>query len=233
MADVTDTRNTFDKDGRITLGGSSNAYTATTARPITGYFDGLRICGKANHANTGAATLNINNVGATAIRKLATTALSGGEILNNKFYDFIYDDANSIFQAIDATPIADDLGIDGIDTAWGTYAPTLTPGSGAFTTTSTGGRYKQVGKTVSVTIEVVITDKGTAAGSLTVSLPTAAVNASRKYILSGMETALNGKAITGRIDAGTSGAAMNYADNSTSVIIDSTLYTLTGIYEAA
>lgn len=94
----------YDNHGYLVLAGSSNAYTATLARQITGYFAGLRICGKANHTNSGASTLNINSIGDKAIRKGATTALSGGEILDDKYYDFLYDADNDVFQVVAVVP---------------------------------------------------------------------------------------------------------------------------------
>lgn len=94
----------YDNHGRITLGGSSNAYTVTSARAITGLYDGLRICAKANHTNNGAATLNLNGLGAIAIRKGASTALSGNEILSGKYYDFLYEVSTGFWQLIGTPP---------------------------------------------------------------------------------------------------------------------------------
>lgn len=90
----------FDVGGRIELGGSPNAYTATTARAITGYFQGLRLCGKASFSNTGAATLNINGIGAAAIRKSTSIALVAGDMVSGQYYDFVYDFANGWFQIL-------------------------------------------------------------------------------------------------------------------------------------
>lgn len=90
----------YDNDGELILTGSANAYVAATARSITGYFQGLRICCKANHTNSGAATLNVNGIGAVDIRKSASTALVAGDIVSGKYYDFIYDTATPSFQAM-------------------------------------------------------------------------------------------------------------------------------------
>lgn len=98
MADHKADNELYDNHGEVELGGSANAYTATTARAITGYFKGLRICGKANHTNNGASTLAVNGMSAIDIRKGATTALAGGEIESGKYYDFVYDATNSVFQ---------------------------------------------------------------------------------------------------------------------------------------
>src|ERR1700752_1179505 len=101
MAKQSETNTDFDKDGSIILGGSSNAYTATTARSITGYYAGLRICGKASFANTGSATLNIKGIGAKTIKKSVSTNLASGDIANGQFYDFLYDASNDSFQLLD------------------------------------------------------------------------------------------------------------------------------------
>ena len=103
MADQTKADHEYDNDGRLDLAGSSSTYTATTARAITGYHKGLRICGKANHTNTGATTLNVNGLGAVSVRKGGNTALVGGEILENQYYDFLYESGNSVFQLLNPT----------------------------------------------------------------------------------------------------------------------------------
>jgi hypothetical protein len=54
---------------------------------------------------------------------------------------------------------------------WTTYTPTVTAGSGSFTTVSASGRYKRIGKLCCVQIDVNITTNGTAAGSVNATLP--------------------------------------------------------------
>lgn len=111
MADRQSEIHEYDNDGALILAGSANAYTATTARPITGYFAGLRVCAKANHTNTGAATLNLNGIGAAAIRKHANAALATGDIVSGQYYDFLYDAANSRFQIMDAVSSGSSLNV--------------------------------------------------------------------------------------------------------------------------
>jgi hypothetical protein len=60
-----------------------------------------------------------------------------------------------------------------LDTSWTAYTPTVTSGSGAFTTVSATGAYKQVGKTVFVRIAVTITTNGSATGRVEATLPVA------------------------------------------------------------
>jgi hypothetical protein len=104
MAERSADHELYDNHGGIVLTGSSNAYVATVARSVGGYHQELRICAKANHTNTGASTLNLvtpnspSGIGAVAIRKAGNAALVGGEIVSGKYYDFLYDATNSVFQ---------------------------------------------------------------------------------------------------------------------------------------
>jgi hypothetical protein len=100
MAERTHDNELYDNHGEIELGGSSNAYTATSARAIVGYYKGLRLSAKANHTNTGASTIALNGMSAVAIRKHGTAALVGGEIVSGQYYDFEYDAANGIIQIL-------------------------------------------------------------------------------------------------------------------------------------
>src|ERR1700752_530194 len=106
MAKQSETNTDFDKDGSIILGGSSNAYTATTARSITGYYAGLRIFRKAAFAKNGSATLYINGIGANTIKKSVSTNLASGDIANGQYYDFLYYASNDTFQLLDFFSIA-------------------------------------------------------------------------------------------------------------------------------
>ncbi len=50
-----------------TTGGSGNTFTATISPAPTAYFDGMLVVIKADRANTGASTLNVNSIGAKNI----------------------------------------------------------------------------------------------------------------------------------------------------------------------
>lgn len=73
--DIADTRK------RITTGGSSNAYTATTSTQHGSYADGLTLYLSPNHANTGAATLNVDSLGAKPLRVIANTDMTADQIV--------------------------------------------------------------------------------------------------------------------------------------------------------
>ena len=51
------------------------------------------------------------------------------------------------------------------------WTPTATPGTGAFTTMTVNGSYERQGRRVVIRSRIVITNKGTAAGPITVTLP--------------------------------------------------------------
>lgn len=63
------------------LGGSANALTATLSPAPASLTAGLVVRGKSIAANTGAVTLNVNGLGAVAVKRIdGTSALIGGEI---------------------------------------------------------------------------------------------------------------------------------------------------------
>ena len=67
----------------ITTGGSSNAYTATTSQSPATLPDGFTVYLLPNHDNTGAATLNVDSLGAKDLRITSGTALEAGAITTN------------------------------------------------------------------------------------------------------------------------------------------------------
>lgn len=95
-------------NGTVTSTGSANAYVYTPVNasfPIA-YVTGERYCFKANFANTGAATLNINGLGAKNIFKQSPsgpTALTGAEIQSGQMVDCVYDGTQ--FQIIATFPV--------------------------------------------------------------------------------------------------------------------------------
>jgi len=70
--------------------GTTDAYEITIPN-FTGYYAGMSVLFKANTVNTGASTLNINGMGAKAIVKGITTALSNADILALMWCQCVYD----------------------------------------------------------------------------------------------------------------------------------------------
>lgn len=82
--------------------GATDAYAITLTPAITTYVTGAQYWFKANTANTGAATLNINSLGAKTIVKVAggiTTALSDNDIRAGQWCIVQYDGTNMQFQS--------------------------------------------------------------------------------------------------------------------------------------
>lgn len=83
-----------DQLGGLATTGASNAYvyTSPTGHAFSALVTNSRITFKANHTNTGAATLAVDGLTATAIRKTnGATALAAGDIVSGQIYDVVYD----------------------------------------------------------------------------------------------------------------------------------------------
>lgn len=123
-----------DIGGTLTAGGTANALTVTANSDFTAYADGRIIAFKASADNSAAATLNVNSVGAKAIRKMTSAGeagLASGDIRNGYTYVVRYSTtANSAAGAwlldwapkeaarLDYVPVG-----SGMD-FWGSTAPT-------------------------------------------------------------------------------------------------------------
>jgi len=82
--------------------GSSNTYVVTASPVISSYVEGLSFYIKASFTNTGAATLNVNALGAKSITKNGTGALASGDIESGSIYEVIYDGTQfQITRAVD------------------------------------------------------------------------------------------------------------------------------------
>jgi len=88
-----------DSNGSLASGGSSNAYTLTPNRTISAYAAGIDFLFIANHANTGAATVNVSALGAKDIRDRDGAALASGDIEIGTVLHVVYDATNGYFRA--------------------------------------------------------------------------------------------------------------------------------------
>lgn len=78
-----------------TTSGSSNAYSASPSPAISAYAAGQEITLIANHTNTGAATLAVSGLAATAIKAGdGSTALVAGDMIAGRAYKLIYDSSS-------------------------------------------------------------------------------------------------------------------------------------------
>jgi hypothetical protein len=81
---------------------------------------------------------------------------------------------------------------------WVGYTPTIGAGSGAFTTVAAYGQYMVVGKTMFLHIDVSITTNGTAAGSVTATLP-GGYSTPIAHAIFGRADGVSGKALGGHV----------------------------------
>lgn len=72
-------------------GSGSDAYTVTLSPAPTAYTAGMVVRFKADVANTGAATLNVNSLGAKDIRNRNAAALTTGDIVAGEIVQVVYD----------------------------------------------------------------------------------------------------------------------------------------------
>ena len=89
-----------DTSGDLTSTGSANAYVLTTAQTITSYAEPLVLAFKANFTCTGAATLNVDGLGAKDIRRSDGTATQADDIVSGGAYLVVYSAAADKFIGI-------------------------------------------------------------------------------------------------------------------------------------
>lgn len=86
----------IDLGGTGTVGGTANGITLTAGSNFTSHANGQIVAFKATSSITGAATLNVNGIGAKALRKMTTTgdaALAADEIRSGGIYIVQYSSA--------------------------------------------------------------------------------------------------------------------------------------------
>lgn len=76
--------------GGKTTGGAANAYTLTSGLSLSALAAGMSFTVKANHTNTGAATLDVDGIGAKDIKDQAGGALAAGAITSGGPYTLVY-----------------------------------------------------------------------------------------------------------------------------------------------
>ena len=81
------------KDGRIVYGtdsGTANFYQVALPQPRTQLTDGMQVVFRAQYANTGQSTLNLDGLGAVALIRLDGQDLVAGDIQENGFVECRY-----------------------------------------------------------------------------------------------------------------------------------------------
>jgi len=94
----------WDRDhATLTAGGTANALTLTYSVAPASYIQGQKYCFIVGASpNSGAATLNVNALGAIAITKRGTTALTGNELLAAEVACVMYDGAEFQLMSVGA-----------------------------------------------------------------------------------------------------------------------------------
>jgi hypothetical protein len=179
----------------------------------------------------------------TLTNKTFDTAGSGNSFSINGVAATANTGTGSVVRATSPTLVTPALGaatattINGVtldNNAWSTYTPTVTAGSGTPTTVTATGRYKQIGKTVIVEMDITITAIGTAAGSLLATLPVNSSASGRyagsvfEYITSAKSGAcyINGPLTADKIQS-------RPADGTSTWWVNSYALAITVVYEAA
>ncbi|USE79475.1 hypothetical protein NDR89_23070 [Cupriavidus gilardii] len=87
------TRQVFDGSSNLlgSIGGTANAITATCPVPFTAYVNGQTFRFVAASTNSGAATININGIGAKAITKAGNAPLVAGDMPAGAVIEVVYD----------------------------------------------------------------------------------------------------------------------------------------------
>lgn len=88
--------------GALYTASGTDTITVTTNPTFAAYFTGLRVCFKSAGANTGAVTLNVNGLGAKAVTKGGTTALTAGDIPSGAVVIAVYDGTQFQLIAVNA-----------------------------------------------------------------------------------------------------------------------------------
>jgi hypothetical protein len=110
-----------DWNGSIVASGSSNAYAITSNRTISSLANNTVMWFRANHTNTGAATLNLNTLGAKDIVRATGAALAAGDITSGQivgvYYNSTLDDWVLITPAVQGTASESATGLIELATA--------------------------------------------------------------------------------------------------------------------
>ena len=117
--------------------------------------------------------------------------------------------------------------LDGIGTAWTSYTPTASCGSGSATWGTITGYYKTVGKTTYISINAAMTSAGTCATNVNFTLPNTAASVA---VLSGRENNNTGSMLQANISSGGTGMQVQRYDN-VAVIANGDIYQISGVYQ--
>ena len=96
-----------DNSGLLVTGGSSTAYTITTNQVFSEFVDGMCVTARMSATSGESPTLNVDSLGAKAIRAYASTAIPTGALLIGSAHTFVYDLSDDVWYVHSYVP---DLG---------------------------------------------------------------------------------------------------------------------------
>src|SRR5690606_21241560 len=94
------------QDASLTSTGSSNAYVVTTGSSHAALLDIGLLIFRANHTNTGTATLAVDGLTAKPIQKRKSESLDAGDIVEDGVYVVIYNSEAAAFELLNPTDVA-------------------------------------------------------------------------------------------------------------------------------
>lgn len=106
-----------DVGGGLSTAGSANAYTVTTNATWTAYADNMKLAVQASFTNTGAATVNVDGLGAKTIKKYSADGVAdvaSGDMQSGASYVLTYDGTGGYFVIIGGSRSAAMAAIDGL-----------------------------------------------------------------------------------------------------------------------
>lgn len=157
-------------------GEASDTYAITLTPAPSAYTTGMVIHFKANTANTDAATLNVNSLGAKTIKKLHDQDLSTGDIEAGQIVTVVYDGTNFQMQSQAATSASGSF--SSYTPAWTSTGTAPAIGNGTIV-----GSYTQIGKLVIATVEVAFGSTSTyGTGSYRFSMPVASAQSNDSVV---------------------------------------------------
>ena len=113
----------------VATAGTGNDYTITAAETITTYATGQRFLIRADRANTGASTLNVDSVGATAIQRYDSAGvlqdLVADEIQQGEIHQVTYDGTRFVLISLPLREVTKVIGLVPIVTKTASAASTL------------------------------------------------------------------------------------------------------------
>lgn len=127
-ANIAQVQNSF---GSFLTVSGTDTITATVSPSLTAYTAGQMFAFVAANTNTGAVTINISSLGAKAITKNGTTALSSGDINANYLFVIVYDGTQFQVVGVSATTFTN-LTISGVLTLSGAGTQLNSTGTGAW-----------------------------------------------------------------------------------------------------